>query len=126
MEKVIPFSISFVFTLILLYRSNQTMVTKPLPIFELSNGYPTSPYSKFNIQGKSNFTCNYIAGGNSVFLDQFVDSAISYMKNRKSTECQNNDLLSLDLVIANVVLKFGSFTNITGNMFLPQTRHLLV
>ena len=42
------------------------------------------------------------------------------------TECPNNDLLVLDLIVGNVVLKSSSFTSRTDIISLLKTRHLLM
>jgi len=126
MERVIPFNISVAFALILLDRNSHALVAISLSIIESNNCYPSSLQSKFIIHSKSNFYCDYTAGRNSVTLDECVDSTTSYLKNRKSTECPNNDLSPLGLFVRMVVLKSGSFNNRAGNMSLPQIRRLLV
>ncbi len=42
------------------------------------------------------------------------------------TECPNNDLLALGLIVGNVVPKSGSITSRTGTMSLLKARHLLM
>lgn len=42
------------------------------------------------------------------------------------TECPNNDLLALGLIVGNVVPKSGSFTSRTGTISLLKARHLLM
>jgi hypothetical protein len=61
------------------------MAAKPLPVIEISNGYPSGPHDNLNIHGKSDFTCDSAEGGKSVFIDEYGDSTITYVTNKKSS-----------------------------------------
>jgi hypothetical protein len=93
MKKIINFSLSVAFILIFLSLFNPAMAAKPLPVIEFSNGYPSGPHDNLNIHGKSNFTCDTTKGGNSVFIDEYGDSTITYVTNKKSSV---SDLIALD------------------------------
>ena len=70
---------------------------KPLDVIEKSNGYPSGPHFNLNIHGKDpdTFTCDeVIPGGKSVFIDEYGDSTIQYITNKKSNV---TDLIAIDL-----------------------------
>ena len=85
MKRIVRLSMSIVIILILVFQINPAMAAKPLPVIEISNGYPSGPHENLNIHGKSNFTCDSAEGGKSVFIDEYGDSTISYVTNRKSS-----------------------------------------
>jgi hypothetical protein len=60
------------------------MAAKPLPVIEMSNGFPSGPHYNLNIHGKSDYTCDGTAGGNSIFVSEYGESTITYVTNRKS------------------------------------------
>lgn len=64
--------------------ANPLMAAKPIDVIELSNGYPSGPHHNLNIHGKTDYLCDGIAGGGSVFVSEYGDSTISYVTNRKS------------------------------------------
>lgn len=73
------------FLFIFLGSTNAAMAAKPLDVIPLSNGYPSGPHFNLNIHGKTDYTCDGIEGGNSVFISEYGDSTISYVTNRKSS-----------------------------------------
>lgn len=67
---------------------------KPLPVIEMSNGYPSGAHYNLNVHGKTNYVCDDTEeGGNSVFVSEYGDSTISYMTNKKSSV---TELIALD------------------------------
>lgn len=69
------------------------MAAKPLPVIEMSNGYPSGPHFNFNIHGTTDHVCDDAEGGNSVFISEYGDSTITYVTNRKSGA---TELIALD------------------------------
>jgi hypothetical protein len=67
------------------FQFNTVMAAKPLPVINMSNGYPSGAHHNLNIHGKTNFTCDSTEGGNSVFISEYGVSTISYVTNRKSS-----------------------------------------
>jgi hypothetical protein len=68
----------------LTFQAYPVMAAKPLPVIEMSNGFPSGPHYNLNIHGKSDYTCDGTAGGNSVFVSEYGESTITYVTNRKS------------------------------------------
>ena len=79
------FIFSVFLTFFLVFPINPAMAAKPIQVIQMSNGYPSGPHDNLNIHGKSNFTCDSTEGGNSVFIDEYGDSTITYVTNRKAT-----------------------------------------
>lgn len=69
-------------TLLLSFLVYPAMAAKPLPVIEMSNGYPSGAHFNLNIHGTS--SCQTSEGGNSVFISEYGDSTIQYVTNRKS------------------------------------------
>lgn len=86
---------SMICALFLLSSAQSVMSAKPLDVIEKSNGYPSGPHFNLNIHGKdaNTFTCNSMAGGNSVFINEYGESTVQYMTNRKSGV---TELIALD------------------------------
>lgn len=93
MKRIINSSLFVAFILIFLSSINPVMAAKPLPVINISNGYPSGPHDNLNIHGKSDFTCDSAEGGNSVFISEYGDSTITYVTNKKSSV---TELISLD------------------------------
>lgn len=68
---------------------------KPLPVIEMSNGYPSGAHHNLNIHGKkADFLCDSSEeGGNSVFISEYGESTVSYVTNKKSSV---TELIALD------------------------------
>jgi hypothetical protein len=66
------------------FHAYPVMAAKPLPVIEMSNGFPSGPHYNLNIHGKSDYTCDGTTGGNSVFVSEYGESTITYVTNRKS------------------------------------------
>jgi hypothetical protein len=93
MKRIINSSLFVAFILIFLSSINPVMAAKPLPVINISNGYPSGPHDNLNIHGKSDFTCDSAEGGNSVFISEYGDSTITYVTNKKSSV---TELIALD------------------------------
>ena len=93
MIRIINSSLFVAFILIFLSSINPVMAAKPLPVINISNGYPSGPHDNLNIHGKSDFTCDSAEGGNSVFISEYGDSTITYVTNKKSSV---TELIALD------------------------------
>ena len=68
---------------------------KPLPVIEMSNGYPSGAHHNLNIHGKKpDFFCDSTEeGGSSVFISEYGESTVSYVTNKKSSV---SELIALD------------------------------
>jgi hypothetical protein len=75
------------------FQINPVMAAKPLPVIEMSNGYPSGAHYNLNIHGRTDFTCDSAEGGSSVFISEYGVSTISYVTNRKSSV---TELIALD------------------------------
>ena len=59
---------------------------KPADVIAWSNGFPSGEHYNLNIHGKkSDFACNPVPGGGSVFVPEYGQSEIQYIQNRKSS-----------------------------------------
>ena len=83
MKRNPTISILALLTLLLVFQVNPAMAAKPLPVIEMSNGYPSGAHFNLNIHGTS--SCQTSEGGNSVFISEYGDSTIQYVTNRKSS-----------------------------------------
>ena len=93
MKRIINSSLFVAFILIFFSSINPVMAAKPLPVINISNGYPSGPHDNLNIHGKSDFTCDSAESGNSVFISEYGDSTITYVTNKKSSV---TELIALD------------------------------
>ena len=93
MKKIISSSLFVAFPLVLLSLINPAFAAKPLPVIDISNGYPSGLHYNLNIHGKSDFTCDSAEGGNSVFISEYGDSTVTYVTNKKSSV---TELIALD------------------------------
>jgi hypothetical protein len=93
MKKIINYSLLVAVLLFCLSLINPAMAAKPLPVIDISNGYPSGLHDNLNIHGKSGFTCDSVEGGNSVFISEYGESTITYVTNRKSSV---TELIALD------------------------------
>jgi hypothetical protein len=69
---------------------------KPPDVIQRSNGYPSGPHDNLNAHGKDplTFSCEEVLpGGKSIFIDEYGDSTIQYVTNKKSIV---TDLIALD------------------------------
>jgi hypothetical protein len=93
MKKKMIFEMSVLFTVVLIFSISTVMAAKPLDVIQISNGYPSGPHFNLNIHGKVDFACESTEGGNSVFINEYGESTITYVTNRKSLV---TDLMALD------------------------------
>lgn len=77
--------------LFLAFKVYPAIAAKPLPVIEMSNGYPSGPHFNLNIHETS--SCQTTEGGNSIFISEYGDSTIQCVKNRKSSVIE---LIALD------------------------------
>lgn len=91
MNRRITLSIFCFLALFLAFQVYPAMAAKPLPVIEMSNGYPSGAHFNLNIHGTS--SCQTSEGGNSVFISEYGDSTIQYVTNRKSSV---TELIALD------------------------------
>ncbi|MBN1833215.1 MAG: hypothetical protein JW896_14015 [Deltaproteobacteria bacterium] len=77
--------------LFLTFQVYPVMAAKPLPVIEMSNGYPSGAHFNLNIHGTS--SCQTSEGGNSVFISEYGESTIQYVTNMKSSV---TELIALD------------------------------
>lgn len=93
MKRSNPLTVSICVMLCVILQATFAMAAKPMPVIELSNGYPSGPHYNLNIHGKTDFTCDPTEGGGSVFISEYGDSTITYVTNRKSSL---TELMALD------------------------------
>ena len=91
MKRTITLYLFCFLALFLAFQVSPAMAAKPLPVIEMSNGYPSGPHFNLNIHGTS--SCQTSEGGNSVFISEYGDSTIQYVTNRKSSV---TELIALD------------------------------
>jgi hypothetical protein len=91
MNRRITLFIFCLLALFLAFQVSPAMAAKPLPVIEMSNGYPSGAHFNLNIHGTS--SCQTSEGGNSVFISEYGESTIQYVTNRKSSV---TELIALD------------------------------
>jgi hypothetical protein len=91
MKRTMTLCLFCFLSLFLAFQVNPAMAAKPLPVIEMSNGYPSGPHFNLNIHGTS--SCQTSEGGNSVFISEYGDSTIQYVTNKKSSV---TELIALD------------------------------
>jgi len=71
---------------ILFSSAQSAMAAKSLDVITKSNGYPSGPHFNLNVHGKdaNTFACDPTSGGNSVFINEYGESTVGYLTNRKS------------------------------------------
>jgi len=58
---------------------------KPADVIAWSNGFPSGEHFNLNIHGKkADYTCNASSGGGSIFVNEYGQSLIQFIQNRKS------------------------------------------
>ena len=88
MKRISIVTISAMLVVTLIFGISTAMAGKPQNVIEKSNGYPSGPHFNLNIHGKdpSTFLCEEVLpGGKSVFVDEYGESTIQYVTNKKST-----------------------------------------
>jgi hypothetical protein len=94
MKRSFKGNLSIIFVCVFAIHVWPAMAAKPLEVIELSNGYPSGPHYNLNIHGKkADYVCDETEGGNSVFINEYGDSTISYVSNKKSSVIE---LVALD------------------------------
>ena len=91
MKRSITLSVCCLFAVFLAFQVYPAMAAKPLPVIEMSNGYPSGAHFNLNIHGTS--SCQASEGGHSVFISEYGESTIQYVTNRKSNV---TELIALD------------------------------
>lgn len=91
MKRSLTLNFFALLSLLLAFQVYPAMAAKPLPVIEMSNGYPSGAHFNLNIHGTS--SCQTSEGGNSVFISEYGDSTIQYVTNRKSSV---TELIALD------------------------------
>lgn len=62
---------------------------KPVEVVEWSNGFPSGEHYNLNIHGKKpSYICNSTPGGGSVFVNEYGQSEIQLIQNKKSSVSQ--------------------------------------
>lgn len=57
---------------------------KPIPVIQLSNGYPSGAHFNLNIHGKKGSECDPSPGGSSVFVPEYGVGTLTIVTNKKS------------------------------------------
>lgn len=85
MRTIAWLAFSALFTLCSVSTANSAIASKPLEVIQLSHGYPIGPHHNLNIYGKIDYMCDYSSeGGDSVFINEYGDSRITYVTNKES------------------------------------------
>lgn len=96
MKRILMVTISAMLVGTLILGILPAMAGKPQDVIENSNGYPSGPHFNLNVHGKdpSTFLCEEVLpGGNSVFIDEYGESTIQYVTDKKSNV---TDLMALE------------------------------